>query len=400
MSLRKVPHRILPFILFGLLTLIQAQHAINPGPKDSLSQFRRIESKLLLLINRERKRHRLNPICFFHALNRIAYRQSEKMAKTGQFSHFLPGSGGLAQRLKSNRLFFIRCGENLALSDVPLASLIHGELMGSPDHRSNILNPDFTHCGIRISTNRKKFYITQTFAQLFDPESDSKAEFHLLEGLELWFVKNLNYRFVFHHQSRDYARMMSRKFLSGKNALDPIRKWGNLHTFSMVYPDLDFIKDKLKAEIMNIRLEAISIGIASGRTRNYPGGAFAVTALLFGDYHHNSPPRDLARVLLNQLNRIRREEKRPALKLDNTRSRQALKLLNSTARSEKRPDYSGKHIRILFSMTNPYRIPGNVQKILRESGRIRAEIGIGISSPKRKTSVPGSFRVCLLFQRT
>ena len=399
MSYRTVLHRGLLFILFGLLTLTQMQHAKDPTPNDFLSKFGRIENKLLLLINQERKRHGLNKVYFFHALNRIAFRQSEKMAETGQFSHFLPGSGGLAQRLKSHHLFFIRCGENLALSDVPLASLIHGELMGSPEHRSNILNPYFTHCGIRISTNKKKFYITQTFAQLFSPESDSEAEFHFLEDLELWFVKNLNYRFVFHHQSRDSARKMSRKLLSGKKTSNPTGKWGNLYTFNMVCPDLDFIKNKLKDEIMNIRLDAISIGITSGRTRHYPGGAFAVTALLFGGYHHNSPPRDLARILLNQMNRVRREEKLPILKMDNARSRQALKLLSSTVRSEKNRNYSGRQIIILFSMTNPYRIPENVAKILRESGNIKSGIGIGISTPGEKTSVSASFRVCLLFQK-
>lgn len=397
MLFRTIQHRSLPFILMALLTLPQVQQALNSDPNIHSSKFQRIENKLLLLINRERKHHGLSPVYFFHSLSRIASRQSAKMADTGQFSHFLPGSGGLAQRLKSNRLFFIRCGENLALSDVPLASLIHGELMESPDHRSNILNPNFTHCGIRISSSNKKFYITQTFAQLFDPASDSDAEFHLLEDLELWFVKNFNYRFVFHHQSRNIARRISERFLSDKKTANPARKWGNLYTFNMVYPDLAFIKNKLKEVIMNIKLEAISIGIASGRNRHFPGGTFAVTALLFGDYHFHSPAPELTRTFLNQLNRVRLEEKLPVLKLDDSRSLEALKLLNSTPATKKYEHQSGKRITQIFSLTNPYQIPENVLKFLCNPGKIKPGIGIGISVPRRQTAVPASFRVCLLF---
>lgn len=399
MPIRIMLHRSQLFILFVLLTMLQVQPAPGPAPKNQSSKFQRIENKLLLLINRERKRHGLKPVFFFQALNQIAYRQSKKMAETGQFSHFLPGSGGLAQRLKSNRLFFIRCGENLALSDVPLASLIHGELMGSPDHRSNILNPSFTHCGIRISAYKKKFYITQTFAQLFGPASDSEAEFYLLEDLELWFVKNFNYRFVFHHQSRDNARKISRKFLSGKKVANPVKKWGNLYTFNIIYPDLVFIKNKLKEEIMNIKLDAISIGIVSGRTRQFPGGTFAVTALLFGDYHIHLPPRQLTRTFLNQMNRVRLGKKLTALKLDNSRSREALELLKSTPLSQEYVHHSPKRSILIFSLTNPYQIPENILKFLYNSGNTKSGIGIGISIPSRQTTMPASFRVCLLFPK-
>ena len=399
MPIRTILHRSLTFILLVLLTVPQVQPAPSPAPKSQPSKFQQIENKLLLLINRERKQQGLDPVYFFQALNQIAYRHSKKMAETGQFSHFLPGSGGLAQRLKSNRLFFIRCGENLALSDVPLASLIHGELMGSPDHRSNILNPSFTHCGIRISANKKKFYITQTFAQLFGPASDSEAEFHLLEDLEIWFVKNFNYRFVFHNQSRSNARKISRRYLSGKRTAKHARKWGNLYTFNMVYPDLVFIKNKLKEEIMNIKLDAISIGIASGRTRQYPGGTFAVTALLFGDYHIHSPPRELTRTFLNQMNRVRLKKKLSALKLDSSRSREALELLKSTPLSQKYTHHSPKRITLIFSLTNPYQIPESILKLLHKSGKIKSGIGIGISIPRRQTTMPASFRVCLLFPK-
>ncbi len=396
MHFRVTVYRILPLILVLFFAFSPFLLAPEPARENPPSRFQRIEKKLFQLINREREKQGLNPVYFFYTLNRIALQQSEKMAETGQFSHFLPESGGLAQRLKATRLFFIRCGENLVLSDVPLASLIHGELMRSPDHRSNILNSHFTHCGIRISSKQKKFYITQTFAQLFDPAADSKVEFHLLEDLELWFVKNFNYRFVFHHQSRDYVRKFSSLNLLGQKTLKPPKKWGTVYTFSMVYPDLTFIKNKLKEEIININLNAISIGVASGRNQNYPGGTYAVTVLLFGDFHIHSSPGELSRILLKQMNRIRVKANLPVLKLDTLQSRQALTILNSVSSKGEFKHRSGKGITLVISLPNPYQIPENVKELLQTPTQIRPEIGIGIALPRKRLTLPARFRACLI----
>jgi uncharacterized protein YkwD len=399
MQLRATLYRILPLILLFFFAFNPLLLAPEPARESPPSRFQRIEKKLLQLINRERKKQGLNPIYFFYTLNRIAHQQSEKMAETGQFSHFLPESGGLAQRLKATRLFFIRCGENLVLSDVPLASLIHGELMRSPDHRSNIINSHFTHCGIRISSKQKKFYITQTFAQLFDPAADSEVEFHLLEDLELWFVKNFNYRFVFHYQSRDYVRKFSRLNLLGQKTSKPPGRWRKMYTFSMVYPDLSFIKNKLKEEITKISLDAISIGVASGRNQNYPGGTYAVTVLLFGDFYIHSSPGELSRILLKQVNHIRVKANLPVLKLDTRQSRQALTILNSVSSKGEFRRRSGKDITLVISLANPYQIPENVKELLQTHTQIKPEIGIGINLSRRYRSSPDQFLVCIVFRK-
>ena len=386
-----------PILLFSIF--VGPLLTMDPERKVNDQQFLRIEKKLISFINRERKKIGLIPIYFFKPLNQIARQQSIIMASSGQLSHFLPGSGSLGKRLRDARLFFVRCGENLVLSDIPVASVIHDEIMHSPSHRSNILNPYFTHCGIYISFKGDKYYVTQTFTQLFDPSTDGEAEFHLKEDLELWFVKNFNTRFVFHTQSKNWVRHLSKQNLKGNQISKPVKKWGSVLSFSMVYPDLEFIKEKLKEEITKISLDAISIGVASGRTRNYPNGTYAVNALLFGDYYSRFSTAELSRILLKKLNQLRVKNNQPVLKINQNYSKQAIRILKSSRRKKTGLRMTKSQVIYAFSMTNPQRIPVEVREQLDSKTKFSSEIGIGIYKSKPPTSLSQPFFVCIILKK-
>lgn len=378
-----------PLLLFPLL---------KPGAGDETdgTHFLRIEKKLYNFINREREKDGLRPLVRFKPLTRIASNHSKKMALSGKISHHLPGSGNLGKRLRQARLFFTICGENLVQSDIPVASVIHDGLMHSRSHRANILNPAFSHCGIHMCCRGDTYYITQTFARLFDPRNDWQAEFYLQEDLERWFVETFNYRFVFHHRSKNQARLLSKKNLIRNGRVKLSRYEGILKTFRMVYPDLTFIREKLQEEIKGIKLEAISIGVASGRTHDHPSGAYAVSALLFGDYWWRLPKSELNRILLNRLNLLRVKNQLPVLKTSPKLTEQASRSLKTGSLEKSGIQENHHSIICLFSLTNPHLIPPEIRDHILSGTSLSNQIGMAVHIPGQENNTPKKIRVCLI----
>jgi len=99
----------------------------------------------------------------------VARAHSEEMASKGFFGH--AGADGSLPDVRISRagIQWQASGENIAkfpnVSDAE-AALMH-EPKFQPNHRANILNPDFTHVGVGIARGRDgMLYITQEFAQL------------------------------------------------------------------------------------------------------------------------------------------------------------------------------------------------------------------------------------------
>jgi uncharacterized protein YkwD len=127
----------------------------------------KIEQEMLALVNKARSEQGNQPLRFHPLLNDAALGHSQKMAAEGQLSHRFPNYKTLQERLMDAGLAFIKSGENVAFSEDSEAKFIHDGFMSSPGHRENILDPDFTHCGIRIICSNKKFYVTEEFAQVY-----------------------------------------------------------------------------------------------------------------------------------------------------------------------------------------------------------------------------------------
>jgi len=131
----------------------------NPGKTDGLTAD---EKKMLDLVNAERQKAGLKPLKADMRLVDISRKKSKDMIENNYFSHTSPTYGSPSNMLKKSGITYRTAGENLAgASDVERA---HTNLMNSPGHRSNILNPNYTHIGIGIEKGGpygKMF--TQTF---------------------------------------------------------------------------------------------------------------------------------------------------------------------------------------------------------------------------------------------
>lgn len=141
-----------------------------------------VESYMMRLVNQERAAVGLPPLQLEMNLSDAADDHTDWMISADTFSHTGVNGTSAHDRIVSAGFDIEgawRTGENLAgqtirgpegLRDDVLQ--MHEGLMDSPGHRANILNPDFTHIGIGISTGDMSFgtgtmyesvVVTQTF---------------------------------------------------------------------------------------------------------------------------------------------------------------------------------------------------------------------------------------------
>lgn len=122
------------------------------------------EDKMLQRINAARADVGVSPLRMDPVLQDAARQHSRDMYARHYFSHQTPDKKSPYDRLRDARFRFVAAGENIAFapdSDQAWDSLIH-----SPDHRANIVNPDFRCVGIGAfkGTGGYEEMFTQDFA--------------------------------------------------------------------------------------------------------------------------------------------------------------------------------------------------------------------------------------------
>lgn len=136
----------------------------------------KMEAGFIERINAERAAHDLAPLQLRPELLAPARFQSLDMAANQFFDHVSPDGRSPGDRLTAldRRGFVQRSAENLAMLEIVKgrynfsSSLpkLHQNLMDSPSHRANILNPDLTHVAIGVVVTKSGVWATQVFAKL------------------------------------------------------------------------------------------------------------------------------------------------------------------------------------------------------------------------------------------
>ncbi len=121
------------------------------APVGTLTDDREAEQALLGLLNAERTSRGLAPLAWSEPLAQAARLQSRDMWRRQYFAHVNPDGADPFARLHQAGIVYLVAGENLALA--PSTPIAHQGLMDSPEHRDNILSPEYQQVGIGVIRN-------------------------------------------------------------------------------------------------------------------------------------------------------------------------------------------------------------------------------------------------------
>ena len=122
------------------------------------------EARMLQLVNQARAQVSLSSLHADTLLQQAAREHSADMYQRHYFSHQTPDGKTPYDRMSALRFHYVTAGENIAFA--PDVDSAFTSLMNSPDHKANILNPDFRCIGIGAykGLNGYEEMFTQDFA--------------------------------------------------------------------------------------------------------------------------------------------------------------------------------------------------------------------------------------------
>lgn len=126
-----------------------------------------MESRILELVNAERKKRGLKALAPNPRLDQAAKLHARNMATYRKMAHVIPESNlpTLTKRAQYVSYPYSTIAENIALGYPDAESVVRG-WMDSPGHRRNILNPAVAEAGTGVVSSRTGgLYFCQVFAR-------------------------------------------------------------------------------------------------------------------------------------------------------------------------------------------------------------------------------------------
>ena len=114
---------------------------------------------ILVLCNTEREKLGLSALTLDESLCESALIRADEITTDGNFSHVRPDGSGCFTVIRGEFAF---AGENLAVGENDASKLVKA-WMNSPDHKANILKPEFTRAGIAVVNSGDRYYVAMLF---------------------------------------------------------------------------------------------------------------------------------------------------------------------------------------------------------------------------------------------
>ena len=140
-----------------------------PTPPEEIAGIGPEEKQVFELINEQRTKAGVPALKVAPKVTVIARSHSYDMALRRYMAHVSPSDHiGPEGRLRGNGIHYQVMGENVYEETFPdhstMASRVVKGWMSSPDHRANILSPDFTETGIGVAySSNGETYVTEDF---------------------------------------------------------------------------------------------------------------------------------------------------------------------------------------------------------------------------------------------
>lgn len=144
--------------------------------------LKQLQADMWELVNIERGKHNLPPLRWNSKVGTVAYYHCIEIMRLGQLFHQHPITGkNVNHRLDEAGIPWLGCGENCAYGNKVKSVnglerfdgrllYLHFGLLNSPQHRDNLLHPDFREIGIAVIPDVHKSFgaknsiiITQVF---------------------------------------------------------------------------------------------------------------------------------------------------------------------------------------------------------------------------------------------
>jgi uncharacterized protein YkwD len=164
--LPRLPVLLLLAVLPVLPVLAAGCSGSGGGPTDpGVQSAASVELTVFQLVNQSRVDAGLGRLANDPAIAAVARSHSEEMRDLGYFSHIDPQGQNVVGRLQAAGIRFTSAAENLARiqNATNPGGYAHQQLMSSPDHRANILDPRFTRIGIGAARRGDTWWITENF---------------------------------------------------------------------------------------------------------------------------------------------------------------------------------------------------------------------------------------------
>jgi uncharacterized YkwD family protein len=120
----------------------------TPAAQTNSGKLTSAEQQMINLVNSARAQNNLPALTIDMQLCNVARIKSQDMIDNNYFSHYSPKYGSPMDMLKAFGINFVQDGENIAGNQNVTSA--ENALMNSPEHRQNILNPNYTHIGVGI----------------------------------------------------------------------------------------------------------------------------------------------------------------------------------------------------------------------------------------------------------
>lgn len=138
------------------------------------------EEQMLELINDERLKYGIGPLILNPVLTQVARDHNKEMIEMDYFSHDSYDGSAFWERIKEGGYPLGRVAENIAMNYPPDVVKAHQNLMNSPGHRVNILNPDYNEIGIGIWVGEYSSYPdTAMYTQDFGWNQNTEIPFSI-----------------------------------------------------------------------------------------------------------------------------------------------------------------------------------------------------------------------------
>jgi uncharacterized protein YkwD len=139
----------------------------TPAPRAVTGAYSGMESRILSLVNAERRDRGLCPLVRNDRLDQAATLHARNMAAYRKMSHVIPEAkqSTLSARAQYVQYPYAMIAENIAMGQ-PDAETVVRAWMGSPGHRRNILSPEAAEIGTAVvSSKTGGLYFCQVFGR-------------------------------------------------------------------------------------------------------------------------------------------------------------------------------------------------------------------------------------------